>query len=79
MVMNAGEGHIASSFSCIEILTALYFHQLNVDSKYPNWKNRDRFILSKGHACLALYTVLALKSFFPKEILKTYGNAHVLQ
>jgi transketolase len=73
-LIKAGEaGHIGGALSSVEILTSLYFHLLRVDSKNPNWKERDRFVLSAGHKCLVLYATLAEKGFFDKSILDTYG------
>lgn len=60
-------GHIASAFSVVEMLTVLYEHIMKVDPKNPNWEDRDRFILSKGHGCMAQYALLANKGFFSKE------------
>jgi transketolase len=65
----ARRGHIGSAFSLVEILRVLYDEILTVRPKSPTWPNRDRFILSKGHGCLALYAVLADKGFFPKKEL----------
>lgn len=62
-------GHPGGSLSCCEIVTALYFHQLCVDADNPAWENRDRFVLSKGHAAPMLYLALAERGFFPKEAL----------
>ena len=70
-VYNAKSGHPGGSLSCVDILTYLYFHQMNVDPDNPQWEDRDRFVLSKGHCAPALYAVLALKGFFPVEDLKT--------
>jgi transketolase len=67
----AGSGHPGGSLSCVELLTALYFKIMKIDSKNPGWEERDRFILSKGHACPALYGALAERGFFPVEDLKT--------
>lgn len=67
-----GRGHIGSSMSLIEILRVLYDDVLRVRSAEPTWKDRDRFILSKGHGCLALYAVLADKGFFPAAALATF-------
>lgn len=64
--------HVGSAFSMVEILVTLYFDILNIDPKNPKFPDRDIFILSKGHACIALYNVLALRGFFPMERLKTY-------
>lgn len=66
-----GEGHLGGSLSIVEVLTLLYFSEMNVDPKNPNLDGRDRLVLSKGHAGPALYSVLALKGFFPIEQLKT--------
>lgn len=63
-VHNAGSGHPGGSLSATDILTALYFHEMNIDPKNPKMENRDRFVLSKGHAAPALYAVLAERGFF---------------
>ena len=68
---NAGSGHPGGSLSCTDILTYLYFEEMKVRPEEPKWVDRDRFVLSKGHAAPALYAVLAEKGFFPKEQLKT--------
>lgn len=73
MVEAGGHGHIGGAFSAIDIVTALYFYQMKVRAQEPDWEDRDRFILSAGHKCMALYAVLAEKGYFPKEILDTYG------
>ncbi|MCM8758627.1 MAG: transketolase [Candidatus Omnitrophica bacterium] len=65
--------HIGSALSCVDILVVLYFKILNIDPKNPEAENRDRFILSKGHACSALYATLAMKKFFSEKILDKYG------
>lgn len=62
-------GHPGGSLSCVEILMALYYNVMKEDSKNPQMADRDRFVLSKGHACPALYAVLADKGYFPKEDL----------
>jgi len=62
--------HIGSELSCIDILVALYFNIMNINAKTPNDKNRDFFILSKGHAALALYVTLMKKGFFSENYLK---------
>ena len=72
MICAAGLGHIGSDFSAAEILTTLYGAVLRIDPKHPSDPNRDRFILSKGHASGALYATLAQAGFFPIEELKTY-------
>lgn len=71
-----GRGHIGPALSLVEILRVLYDDFLVFDSKNTKLKNRDRFILSKGHGCLALYAVLADKGFFPKEELKIACEPH---
>jgi transketolase len=72
MTFEAQSAHVGSALSCVEILTALYFKVLSIDPKHPNDPDRDRFILSKGHAVAALYATLAERGFFNKEILKDY-------
>lgn len=71
-VYSAKSGHPGGALSCADILTVLYFNQMNVDEKKPEDPNRDRLILSKGHASPALYAVLAEKGYFPKEELKNF-------
>lgn len=67
----AGSGHPGGSLSAVEMLTVLYFHQMNIDPQNPNWEDRDRFVLSKGHAAPVYYAALAERGYFPKETLKT--------
>lgn len=67
----AGSGHPGGSLSCADVLTYLYFNEMNVRPDEPAYEDRDRFVLSKGHAAPALYSVLAQKGFFPVEELKT--------
>ena len=69
----AQAGSIGGSLSIAEILVALYFQILRIAPSDPTWNQRDRFILSKGHAALALYSVMALRGFLPEEELKTYA------
>lgn len=69
-VFNAKSGHPGGSLSVADILTYLYFDHMNVDPKNPKDKNRDRFVLSKGHTAPALYAVLANKGFFPVSEIK---------
>lgn len=64
--------HLGGSLSCVEILVALYFVFMRVDPKKPNWAERDRFILSKGHAAPGLYSVMAERGFFPRDELRTF-------
>jgi transketolase len=68
----AQAAHLASSLSCADVLTAAYWHVLNVNPERPDDPLRDRFILSKGHAAAALYAVLAMKGYFPIEELDTF-------
>ena len=72
MIFNSQTSHIGSAFSIIDILTVLYFKILLIDPKNPWRKDRDRFILSKGHACAALYSTLALRGFFSEDNLSKY-------
>ena len=74
MSLNAKASHLASSLSCIDILTVLYEKILKINPKKPQDRNRDRFILSKGHAATSLYAILSHKGFFKKSYLKTYGK-----
>ena len=71
-VYSAKSGHPGGALSIADILTVLYFNQMNIDEKKPNDPNRDRLVLSKGHASAALYSVLAEKGYFDKELLKTF-------
>lgn len=71
-VYSAASGHPGGALSIADILTYLYFAHMHIDSKNPNWSERDRFVLSKGHTCPALYAVLAEKGYFPKADLKTF-------
>lgn len=71
MVYQAGSGHIGGSFSICELLSVLYFQELNVNPRNPGETNRDRFVLSKGHAAPALYAILAKKGYFPERDLYT--------
>ena len=68
---SAKSGHPGGSLSVADIITYLYFEEMNVDPKNPQWADRDRFVLSKGHVAPALYATLAEKGFFPKEDLLT--------
>lgn len=70
-VYSANSGHPGGSLSCVDILTVLYFNQMNIDPNKPEDPARDRFVLSKGHAAPALYSTLANRGYFPKEELKT--------
>lgn len=72
MTHNAKSSHIGSCLSIADILAVLYGGVLNVKPEYPDWEDRDRFILSKGHACAAVYAVLAECGYFPMEWLDTF-------
>lgn len=67
--------HLGSSLSCVDILVALYWAVLSIDARHPDHPNRDRFILSKGHAAAAIYAILAFKGFFPEKLLSTFASA----
>lgn len=71
-LQSSRRGHVGSAFSLIEILRVLYDEVLRYDPQRPDWPERDRLILSKGHGCLALYTLLADKGFFPHEELDRF-------
>ena len=71
-LIGGGRGHIGSSLSLIELIRVIYDDFLKFDPKNPFWEERDRFILSKGHGCLALYAVLADKGFFDKTELDKF-------
>ncbi len=71
MIFLAGDGHPAPALSAVDIITTLYFKVMYVDPKNPNRPDRDRFILSKGHACPAYYAALARRGYFPVEWLPT--------
>lgn len=72
MVYKAQSGHLGGSLSEIDMLVGLYYYKLKINSKNPLWPDRDRFILSKGHACPGLYSVLADTGFFPKSELEGF-------
>ena len=74
MIARHGSGHCGPALSCLDLVVALYFHLLKVNPKDVSWEDRDRFILSKGHGCAALYVVLAEKRFFSSEVLDSYCN-----
>lgn len=67
-------GHPGGSLSIADIMTVLYFNQMNIDEKNPKWQDRDRLVLSKGHCSPALYSCLANRGFFDVEKLKTFRN-----
>lgn len=72
MIFNSQTSHIGSALSCVDILTVLYFDILAINPEKPQDPGRDRFVLSKGHAVSALYATLALRGFFPEEVLEEY-------
>lgn len=79
MIYQAKASHIGSCFSAVDILSVLYNGILNIDPKQPTFCERDRFILSKGHAAAVIYAVLAEKNFFPKAWLDNYcANGQIL-
>ena len=69
----AGSGHIGGGMSVLDLLTVLYYKYLNIKVEDPNWADRDRFILSKGHAAVAYAPVLCDKGFNDVEMLKTFN------
>ena len=71
MVYRAGSGHIGGSLSAADLITALYFSVLRVDPALPDWPDRDRFVLSKGHACPIVYAALCRRGYFPEKELWT--------
>jgi transketolase len=78
MLEGGGRGHVGSALSLVEILRVLYDDVLQYDPHNPNWLDRDRFILSKGQGCLALYAVLADKGFFPDSELDRFCHSEGL-
>lgn len=79
-IHKAGSGHPGGSLSAADIVTVLYFHKMKIDPKNPKMKDRDRFVLSKGHAAPVLYGALAERGFFPKdELLKLRHIGAMLQ
>jgi transketolase len=75
MVHRAASSHIGTCLSMADLLAVLYTSILRVDPAKPGWSDRDRFILSKGHGAAALYSALAVRGFFPEEVLETYCQA----
>lgn len=71
MIYKAQSGHPGGSLSAAEFVAACYFKYMNVDPKLPRWSERDRFVLSKGHVCPVQYAALAMKGYFPMEVLDT--------
>jgi transketolase len=79
-IYRAGSGHPGGSLSIADIIACLYFHEMKHNPKNPKWEDRDRLVLSKGHACPALYAALALSGYFPVDELKNLRKTgHFLQ
>jgi transketolase len=74
MIHRRGAGHPGGALSAAEIMAVLYFHRLRIDPTRPDWEERDRFILSKGHASAVLYSALTRRGFFPASELETWGE-----
>ena len=72
MLYQGQSAHAGSNLSAVDLLTVLYFNILNINPKDPEWEDRDRFILSKGHAAAVMWAILAEKGFFSRERLNTY-------
>lgn len=80
MIYEAQSGHPGGSLSAADIVTALYFKEMNIDPANPKWEDRDRFVLSKGHVCPILYAALGKLGYFPKEYLhKLRQEGSILQ
>jgi transketolase len=73
-IAGVGVGHIGGSLSVAEVLSLLYWHEMRIDPSRPRWEERDRLVLSKGHAGPALYSALALRGYFPLEMLSTLNR-----
>lgn len=76
MVYKAGDGHPGPALSIADIIAALYFHVMSIDPRKPDWEDRDRFVLSKGHACTALYAALARRGYFSIDEYGTLRSLH---
>lgn len=72
MVQKAQSGHLGGAFSMSELISVLYFDKMNIRPNQPDWEDRDRFVLSKGHCTVALYPALALRGFFDISVLDTF-------
>jgi len=75
-VYHARAGHLGGPLSAADLLAALYFHVMRIRPDQPDWPDRDRFVLSKGHSSIALYAAMALRGYFPVEELLTFDAAH---
>ena len=73
-VAGSGAGHVGGPFSAMDLMVALYFRVMKVRPEEPQWPERDRFILSKGHSAIGQYTVMALRGYLPVEELKTFDK-----
>jgi transketolase len=73
-VAKSGAGHVGGPLSAMDLLIALYFEVMRINPEQPKWPERDRFILSKGHAAIGQYTVMALRGYFPVEELSTFDK-----
>ena len=76
MTANAGSGHPGGSLSCVELMASVFFHHMRVDPKNPKWEDRDRFVLSKGHAAPCYYAVLAAKGFISRDEYANFRQLH---
>ena len=74
LTVTAGSGHVGGALSMTDVLVVLYYRVLRIDPMRPDWPERDRFVLSKGHGGLGLYPVLADRGYFPAEELRTYNK-----
>ena len=74
MIGHAGKGHLGGAVSIADILSLLYFKRMNVKPEEPRWADRDRLVLSKGHAGTALYAALSLRGYFPREVCYTLNQ-----
>ncbi len=80
MIHHAKSGHPGGSLSASDIVTALYFHEMNLRPEEPAWRERDRFVLSKGHCCPVVYTALAMRGYFPMaELMNLRKIGSILQ
>lgn len=70
----SGGAHVGGSLSCLDLLTALYFKYLKIDPENPDWEERDRFVLSKGHAAAGYIPVLSKRGYFEHDLLKTFNH-----
>lgn len=76
MIARAGSGHPGGSLSVVEMLAALYYREMRIDPANPAWPDRDRLVLSKGHAAPALYAILADRGYFPADEMKQFRQLH---